>query len=331
LQGTQGNQGLQGLSVQGLQGTLGPVAGSANQVIYKNASNVATGSANLTYTESTGIFNANSIQISTNSAAPNATTNVAAIVAAGANTNYDLTLHPKGTGALLADLPDGTATGGNKRGINAIDLQLSRSLNTQVASGSTSIIIGGINNTASGEGSIVLGGQSNIAGGRYSAVFGGSGGSTRGITGYNVFPSGLPSIAIPLIQTGKLILYRNTTTTNQSILTSEGAVNASATNQLFVAPNTKIIFKASLVGSNNNTQNNTADNAARVFYGCVFRSGTNNIQLLGGNITTLFTSGNITFGVAVNTTLQTLQISVTPATTATRKYVCYLETTEFTF
>ena len=47
LQGLQGRQGLQGL--QGLQGIFGPVAGSANQVIYKNSSNVAIGSDNLTF------------------------------------------------------------------------------------------------------------------------------------------------------------------------------------------------------------------------------------------------------------------------------------------
>jgi hypothetical protein len=47
LQGTQGIQGLQ--ATQGTQGVSGPVAGSANQVIYKNASNVATGNANFLF------------------------------------------------------------------------------------------------------------------------------------------------------------------------------------------------------------------------------------------------------------------------------------------
>jgi hypothetical protein len=53
-QGTQGTQGLQGRQgsqgTQGLQGLTGPVAGSANQIVYKNASNVAIGSDSLTYT-----------------------------------------------------------------------------------------------------------------------------------------------------------------------------------------------------------------------------------------------------------------------------------------
>jgi hypothetical protein len=49
-QGTQGVQGLQGVQgVQGVQGTTGPVAGSANQIVYKNSSNIVSGSANFTF------------------------------------------------------------------------------------------------------------------------------------------------------------------------------------------------------------------------------------------------------------------------------------------
>jgi hypothetical protein len=48
LQGRQGTQGTQGL--QGLQGQISPVAGSANQIVFKDASNTPTGSNSLTYT-----------------------------------------------------------------------------------------------------------------------------------------------------------------------------------------------------------------------------------------------------------------------------------------
>ena len=47
LQGAQGALGTQG--TQGIQGITGPVSGDANQVVYKNASNIASGSANLTF------------------------------------------------------------------------------------------------------------------------------------------------------------------------------------------------------------------------------------------------------------------------------------------
>ena len=53
VQGTQGVQGIQGIQgtfgTQGVQGITGPVAGAANQVVYKDGSNNASGSANLTF------------------------------------------------------------------------------------------------------------------------------------------------------------------------------------------------------------------------------------------------------------------------------------------
>jgi hypothetical protein len=47
VQATQGTQGVQ--ATQGTQGISGPVAGTANQVIYKDNTNTATGSGNLTF------------------------------------------------------------------------------------------------------------------------------------------------------------------------------------------------------------------------------------------------------------------------------------------
>ena len=53
VQGTQGLQGIQGVQgtqgLQGIQGITGPVAGSANQVVYKDGSNVAAGSTNFLF------------------------------------------------------------------------------------------------------------------------------------------------------------------------------------------------------------------------------------------------------------------------------------------
>jgi prepilin-type processing-associated H-X9-DG protein len=57
IQGASGIQGLQGIQgasgIQGLQGIAGSglSAGSANQVVYTNASNVASGSANFTFVD----------------------------------------------------------------------------------------------------------------------------------------------------------------------------------------------------------------------------------------------------------------------------------------
>jgi len=66
-----------------------------------------------------------------------------------AQTNVDFVIQPKGTGAIIAQQPDGTATGGNIRGLKAVDLQMTRSSATQVASGNLSIVIGAYNTASS--------------------------------------------------------------------------------------------------------------------------------------------------------------------------------------
>lgn len=90
-------------------------------------------------------------------------------------TNSALVLTPKGTGALIAGpKPNGAASGGNARGTNAVDLQLSRSAATQVASGANSVVSGGTSNTASGQTTIVSGGSGNTASAVRSSITGGS-------------------------------------------------------------------------------------------------------------------------------------------------------------
>jgi hypothetical protein len=87
--------------------------------------------------------------------------------------NADIALVAKGTGALLAQVPDGTITGGNKRGANAVDWQVVRSDRTYVASGLNSVIGGGTENLASGQLSTVSGGRFNFASATRTAVGGG--------------------------------------------------------------------------------------------------------------------------------------------------------------
>jgi hypothetical protein len=120
-------------------------------------------------------------------------------------TNSALVLTPKGTGAfVLGPKPDGTTTGGNARGTNAFDLQTTRTLSTQVASGTYSFAAGSSNiasstgaialgisntssgsnafcagrgNTASGSDAFVGSGREHIASGASSVIVGGSTGS----------------------------------------------------------------------------------------------------------------------------------------------------------
>lgn len=75
--------------------------------------------------------------------------------------NVNAAVVPKGTGALLASIPDGTAVGGNARGSYAVDLQMIRNNANQVASGSKSAILSGENNRVSAANSFVGSGKSN--------------------------------------------------------------------------------------------------------------------------------------------------------------------------
>lgn len=115
-----------------------------------------------------------------NSSAPNATVPVNSLTATGAATNIDAAIRPKGTGAFILSVPDNTATGGNKRGAGAVDLQMFRQFNYQVASGPNSCILGGIYNTASATQSTIGGGYQNSATGNYSGVLSGLGNTASG-------------------------------------------------------------------------------------------------------------------------------------------------------
>lgn len=123
-----------------------------------------------------------------NTSSPNGTVNVASLTANVSTTNGDLVLLPKGTGALLADIPDSASTGGDKRGTRAVDWQMTRSSSSQVASGLGSVIGGGSSNTASGSYSSVGGGLTNRAAGSYSYVGGGTFNTALG--NYNVIAGG---------------------------------------------------------------------------------------------------------------------------------------------
>lgn len=85
----------------------------------------------------------------------------------------DIALVAKGTGATLAQVPDGTAAGGDKRGVRAVDWQKNRASASRVASGRESTIGGGQSNEASTDGTFVGGGFNNTASGLYSTIAGG--------------------------------------------------------------------------------------------------------------------------------------------------------------
>lgn len=94
--------------------------------------------------------------------------------AAGTDANISMVLTPKGTGALIAQIPNSLASGGNARGANAVDWQTVRSAANQVASGANATVSGGQGNLANSTNSTVGGGASNTANANNATIAGGN-------------------------------------------------------------------------------------------------------------------------------------------------------------
>ena len=107
--------------------------------------------------------------------------------------NVDFAIIPKGSGALLAQIPDGSSVGGNKRGLYATDWQRVRAVASQVASSDYATIGGGSSNTASGEYSTIGGGSINRAASDYITIGGGT--SNTALSSYATIGGGSNNIA----------------------------------------------------------------------------------------------------------------------------------------
>jgi hypothetical protein len=148
--------------------TLPATDGTSSQVLSTNGSGV------LSWATAGGGGGLTHFVESEETASPNATVPVDALTATDASyTDIDVALVAKGTGATLAQVPDGTAAGGSKRGTYATDLQKARQSSARVASGNYSVIAGGYGNGTSGGYASTVGGFSNQASSNYSFVGGG--------------------------------------------------------------------------------------------------------------------------------------------------------------
>jgi hypothetical protein len=124
--------------------------------------------ADRSWTLATGLTNwTEAFSSATQATSSLATTNAAA--------NVNAAIIPKGTGAIVAAIPNAAATGGNARGTNAVDLQTVRSAANSVAGGDQSVLVGGNNNriTSVGDRSVIVGGLSNVNNGSRSVLVGG--------------------------------------------------------------------------------------------------------------------------------------------------------------
>lgn len=161
--------------------------------------NVLTLSSGLPAWEAASVVGLTHFTESVNTATPNATTPVVRLLATNAAADVDIALTPKGNGALTAQVADNSTTGGNKRGVKAVDWQMSRSVSDRIAGGIYSTISGGQNNVivSDGDASTISGGSDNVITRDYATIGGGlnndvsgtkstiSGGSENRITGIN--------------------------------------------------------------------------------------------------------------------------------------------------
>lgn len=126
---------------------------------------------------------------------PNASVTVHALSVQSSVADVDVALITKGSGATLAQIPDGSAVGGNKRGSYATDWQKSRNNAQQVASGVFSVIGGGARNTASSDYSVVNGGYTNSTSNTHTVIGGGLLNTLSGDAVYGVIAGGYNNMA----------------------------------------------------------------------------------------------------------------------------------------
>jgi len=296
-----------------------------------------------------------------NTSAPNATVPVVSFTATNAATDVDAALVPKGAGAVLAQVSDGTATGGNKRGANAVDLQTLRAAAANVASGANSVVLGGENNTASGQysiaggngstasstyavafgtlgtasafGSAVHGGYSNTADGHSSAVIGGYKATARGIAGAMVEGSGKEPVSATVgsSQRRRFVLGRQTTSATPTVVATDStAVNTS--NQIVLPNNSAFYFRGEVIA------NVTGGGNTKGWFieGVIKRGiGAASTALVGtATVTSNYAdAGAAAWALAVtaDTTNGCLRLEVTGAAATTIRWVAAVNTTEVTY
>ena len=275
-------------------------------------------------------------------AAPNNATNASSLTASGGTANQDAALVPKGAGAILAQIPDNAAAAGNKRGGRAVDLQTERSAATMVASGLSSVLIGGRHSTASGAYSFVGGGSTNLASGTASVCFGdlnvadsaygvipgGLRATTRGVVGRYSFASSSPSTGIA--QMGIHVTRRTTTDATVVSLATNGAAPAATTTN--VLPNSYSYLVRVDVIAVRTVGTTVGDTKGWTITAVVKRLGTAATTVIVSTpvITSIGDAATSTWDATViaNTTLGSVDVQVTGEAAMTINWVATMYTTE---
>lgn len=282
---------------------------------------------------------------SLNTASPNATVPVVQLLVANAATNVDFALTPKGSGALTRSVADGTATGGNKRGIYAVDWQRGGVSATAVASGQSSVIGGGngtntasgdvstigggSGNTASGGGSTIAGGYNNTASGTYSTILGGYNGNTRSITGALAWAGGFTTVSGGA-QTEQFLMYVDTTSATAARATTSGTAASFANGP--IQPNNSTYYCRVRILARNTT---SGDSMSWTGVALINRGANAAATALIGSptITSDFGSAGLAgcaVALSADTTLGCLAVTVTGLAATNIRWVAHIETLEAT-
>jgi hypothetical protein len=280
-----------------------------------------------------------------NVAAPNATNNVSSLSASGGTASQWVAIVPKGLGGIIAQVPDSTVTGGNVRGQQAIDFQISRGTAAQVASGTASACLSGDSNSAISSYSVVLGGTANTSSATYSLAHGnnstanssngvafGGYASTRAVAGFKVFSPDSPiASALGVTQMGVLTVGVQTVDATPTILRSNTAAAAS-TNQYYVPLNGisafTILVSCGITGASNAK--------AWEFKGAAKKGSTDNTVVFVGALSKNVLgadAGASTWDVAVtaNTTTGAITITATGQAATTIRWSATVIATEVTY
>ena len=283
--------------------------------------------------------------------------------------NVAFVAQPLGTGAFQLQQTDNTATGGNARGANAVDLQRVRNIAANVASGSTSFVVGRIN-TASGADSVCIGstntssqtnsvciGQGNTSSGQYCIALG----ISNNVSGYASFAAGIGNLSYGSSVTtfgryastkgiSNILVLGNPISTvvgsGQASILSLGAITTDATptilnsdtlatsvsNQLVLQNNSAIAFTGLVTA----TTTAAGDCSSWEFKGQIQRGANAASTALVAAITpTLIAqkAGASTWSVAVtaNTTNGCLTVTVTGQASTTIRWTCTIFASEVAF
>lgn len=165
-----------------------------------------------------------------------------------------------------------TPTGGNARGAKAVDLQVARGANDQVASGTSSGILSGEGNKASAQDSVICGGGSNLASGNQSGV---CCGSSNSATATSAFVGGGENNSATSQDSAVLAGNSNTAGSNSatvgggSVNTASGVSSTVSGGNFNQATNTN----ASVVGGAQNTASGYASTIVGGFFGSAYLMG----------------------------------------------------------